>query len=300
MPALPKNFARAVDLSALTQPKPATTPGAVLTVTSTNLVKDFLAASNKSVVVLLCWSPRSAQSQQVLDLLAKFHTADLATEGRSAWILGSVNVDAEPAVAQALQVQSVPLALAIIQEQLVPLFEAVPTEEQIRLVLDKVISLAAERGVGSVPSASDKSLPTEPEPEPEELQAMSALEKGDFEAAKLAYQSWSDRSPAEPLAKLGLAQTELFIRTKDKDAQQVYLEATAAPDDLVLQLLAADFELMYGQNELAFDRLINFIRSNSGDEKGKAKDHLIILFSLVDPSDPGLVKARQRLASALY
>jgi putative thioredoxin len=36
------------------------------------------------------------------------------------------------------------------------------------------------------------------------------------------------------------------------------------------------------------------------DEKKKAKDHLLVLFTLVDPTDPILIKARSALASALF
>ena len=38
----------------------------------------------------------------------------------------------------------------------------------------------------------------------------------------------------------------------------------------------------------------------AGDEKKQAKEHLIILFNLVDPADPRLVQARKDLASALF
>ncbi len=38
----------------------------------------------------------------------------------------------------------------------------------------------------------------------------------------------------------------------------------------------------------------------TGDDRDKAKAHLISLFNLVDPTDPRLVKARSQLASALF
>ena len=52
--------------------------------------------------------------------------------------------------------------------------------------------------------------------------------------------------------------------------------------------------------EEAFSRLLNCVRSLAGEEKQQAKDHLITLFSLVDPADPRLVQARKDLASALF
>lgn len=296
---LPKNLSRAIDLSSLAAPKSGVKSDVIPAVTGANLVSTYLEASNRQVVILLCWSPRSAQSQQVADSLAKFHAQDSAKSGGAAWVLGAVNVDAEPAVAQALQVQSVPLALAIIQEQVVPLFESVPTEAQIRLVIDKVLSLAAERGLAAPADDGSGEPPVEPQ-EPEEIAAMDALEAGDFLAAKAAYEAWLRRSPFDPLAKLGLAQTELFIRTQGIDIAHAIQRATLEPENLEAAMLAADLELLHGQPQSAFNRLIAVIRNTTGDDRKKVQERLLELFSLVDPADPILVKARQALASALF
>ncbi|MFM7890020.1 MAG: tetratricopeptide repeat protein [Actinomycetota bacterium] len=42
------------------------------------------------------------------------------------------------------------------------------------------------------------------------------------------------------------------------------------------------------------------VQRMSGDDKNKAKEHLLLLFQLVDPSDPDVIKSRQALASALF
>ena len=145
LPPLPKNFASAVDLSTLGKAPAEEIPTPGIPVTQANLVAEVLPASNQKVVILICWSPRSAQAISLLEIMGKYQETDVLENGEPAWILGTVNVDTETQVAQALQIQSVPIAIAIIQEQMVPLFEAVPTPEQIRLVIDKVIGLAAER-----------------------------------------------------------------------------------------------------------------------------------------------------------
>lgn len=297
LPPLPKNFASAVDLSSLGKPaqEAISTPG--ITVNQENLVSEILLSSNQKVVILICWSPRSAQAISLLEIMGKYHAADLLENGEPAWILGTVNVDTEVQVAQALQIQSVPLALAIIQEQMVPLFEAVPTPEQIRLVIDKVIGLAAERGVGQAP---EKSEVIESPMEPEEIAAMEALEKSDLLEAKVQYEKWLARKPGDVLAKLGLAQTELIIRVKDLDPNEVMTLAGANPTEINIQLKAADVEIASGLNREAFARLIALIKASQGDEKKVVREHLLMLFSLVDPGDPDLVSARKELASALY
>ena len=297
LPPLPKNFASAVDLSSLGKP-PAdaiATPG--IPVTQANLVSEVLPASNQKVVILICWSPRSTQAISLLEIMGKYQEADLLENGEPAWILGTVNVDAEVQVAQALQIKSVPIAIAIIQEQMVPLFEAVPTPEQIRLVIDKVVGLAAERGVGE---ALAKSEVVEAPMEPEEIAAMEALEKGDLLGAKAHYEKWLARKPGDSLAKLGLAQTELILRVKDLNPKEVLTLATANPNEITIQLKAADIEIASGLNQEAFTRLIRLVKASLGDDKKTAREHLIELFSLVDPADPQLITARKELASALY
>ena len=297
LPPLPKNFASAVDLSSLGKPaqEAIETPG--IAVNQENLIAEILPASNQKVVILICWSPRSTQAVELLEIMGKYHEADLLENGEPAWVLGTVNVDTEVQVAQALQILSVPIALAIIQEQMVPLFEAVPTPEQIRLVIDKVIGLAAERGVGQ---ALEKSEAVEIPMEPEEIAAMEALEKSDLMGAKAQYEKWLARKPGDALAKLGLAQTELIIRVKDLDPNEVMTLAGASPNEITIQLKAADVEIASGLNREAFARMIRFIKASEGDEKKIAREHLLQLFSLVDPADLELISARKELASALY
>ena len=297
LPPLPKNFARAVDLSGLgkTAEVMETIPGIV--VNQENLISEILPQSNSKVVILVCWSPRSTQAISLLEVMGKFEALDTNSDGDKTWVLGTVNVDAEPQVAQALQVQSVPLVIAVIQEQIVPLFESAPPEDQIRQVITKVISLAADRGVG----ATSEGAPVPEVPmEPEEEIAMNAMAEGDFVAAKAAYEKWLARKPGDNLAKLGLAQTELIIRITGLDAKDILAKAALAPNDLTLAIQAADLEIANGDNRSAFDRLIKLVKILEDPDRKKAREHLIQLFSLVDPQDPDLVKARQQLASALF
>ena len=297
MPQLPKNFASAVDLSQLGKPPVDTSNIAGLEISQENLVNQVLPISAKKVVIVICWSPRSEQSISLLEVMGKYNQADTSESGEPSWILGRVKVDDQPAVAQALQVQSVPRAIAIIQEQLVPLFEAVPPADQIRLVLDKVLTLASERGVGSAP---DPAQAPEVPMEPEEVEAMTAMETGDFRKAKSAYEKLLARKPGEAMAKLGLAQTELLIRIEGLNPQDIMAKATANPNDMDLALSAADLEIANGQNKAAFDRMIKMVKISSGDDRKRAQEHLVTLFLLVDPQDPDLLKARQQLASALF
>lgn len=283
------NFGNAFDLSTLKKPTgEAVTPSHGKAVTQENLVSDFVAKSKESVVILLAWSARSAQAKEILETLGKLEIAD-----KNAWLLGVVDVDTQPQVAQALQIKSVPVAIAIIGEQLLPLFESVPPADQVRLVINKLLELAAQKGVGTAPEG-----PTEIPMEPEEQQAYAAMEKGDYKAAKLSYEAWLKRKPNEQVAVVGLAQVNLMLRIDGLDPVLTLKNAKA--DDVTSQMMCADIEIATGNYEAAFERLLNAVRSMAGDDRDKAKAHLINLFNLVDPTDPRLVKARGQLASALF
>ena len=285
--SLPPNFGQAFDLSSLTKPKVDTSiPMPGIEVSVENLSTDILPLSLVRPVIVVMWSPRSQESADMVSTLGK-----LETDYKAAWSLARVNIDTHPEVAQAFQTKNVPYAVAIIAEQMVPLFEQPYPEAQLRMVLDKVLTLAAEQGVGEAPVE---------QMEAEEIEAMEALESGNYIAAEAAYKKWLSRKPAENLAKLGLAQTQLLMRTEGLELNAVIDESTKNPTDIDLQLKAADVEIVNGGVEAAFTRLLHAVRATSGDDRAKVKDHLLNLFALVDQADPRLVAARKELASALF
>lgn len=285
--SLPPNFGQAFDLSSLTKPKvDPSVPMPGIEVSVENLSSDILPLSLVRPVIVVMWSPRSPESVEMVKLLGK-----LETDYKQTFAVARVDIEVHPQVAQAFQTKNIPYAVAIISEQMVPLFEQSYPEAQVRMVLDKVLTLAAEQGIGQAPVE---------QLEAEEIEAMEALEAGNYIAAEAAYKKWLARKPAENLAKLGLAQTQLLIRTEGLDLNIVLEESTKNPSDIALQLKAADVEIVNGGVEAAFTRLLHAVRATSGDERSTIKDHLLNLFALVDPSDPRLVAARKELASALF
>ena len=255
-------------------------------ITPQNLTDEFLALSKSKPVILICWSPRSVESQEVVATLGALALAD-----QGSWVLGRVDVDAQPQVAQALQVRAVPFAVAIINEQMVPLFEQAYPEAQIRMVIDKVLALAAEQGVGDAPVEKI---------EPEEEEALAALDAGDYATAESAYKKLLARKPGDSFATLGLAQTQLLSRTDGLDGAKIMQDAITSPDDLEIQMRCADIEIVSGYLEPAFARLLHLIQLLDGPEQKRVKDRLLELFALVDPADPRVIKARASLANALF
>src|SRR5207248_452758 len=66
--------------------------------------------------------------------------------------------------------------------------------------------------------------------------AGTALDAGDLGGAIQAYKNVLSDDPANPEAKLGLAQAELLRRVQDLDPQAVRKEAADAPADVAAQI----------------------------------------------------------------
>jgi len=285
--ALPPNFGQAFDLSSLGKP-------AVVTpkidygkeVTKENLASDFVELSTSKPVILLCWTSRSPQSLDLLATLGKINKEDKDT-----WVLGSVDIDRVPEVANALQVRTVPYAVALVGGQPIPLFEEAISEDEVKIVISKLLTIAAEQGIGIAP---------EEKLEPEEIEALAALEAGDLVLAEDAYKRFLARKPQDPYAKLGLAHTQLQLRIAGLDHSVIIATANAHPLDIDAAMQCADIEVAAGTVEPAFLRLLSLVKSTSGDEKITLKNRLLDLFSLVDPADPRVIKARAELANALF
>ena len=291
LPPLPQNMGRAFDLSSLTKPKvDSSSSSNVPEATVENFMTTFVATSKEKPVVLLAYSPRSKASVDLRDLMFAMSEAD-----KQSWAFGAINADTQPQLAQALQIQSVPMALAFVDEQPLALFDRVYPREQIALVIAKLFEVAKERGLNvEVPQVQEAPM------EPEEVAALSALESGDYSGAAMAYRNLLQRKPDEVIAKIGLAQCELMMRISGLNPEKTITDADSHPTDISKQLMAADVEIAQGAQKRAFERLVTFVRNSFGDDRQKAKEHLLLLFQLVDPSDPDLIRARTELASALF
>ena len=284
---LPPNFSQAVDLSFLGKPPVDTSaPMPGLASTPQNLQTEILPLSESKPVVILCWTPRSSDSVTMLQALGK-----IESENPGRWVLAHVNVEEQVPVAQALQVRTIPFGIVFIGGKAIPFLEQPLSEAQLREVITKILALAAQQGIGEEPVE---------QAEPEEEEALAALDQGDYATAEAAYKKLLARKPNDQYAKLGLAQVQLLVRTNGVDGAKVMEEAVKRPDDLELQMQCADVEVLSGYLESAFDRLLRLLVVLAGDEQKRVKDHLLELFTLVDPADPLVIKARAQLANALF
>jgi len=289
----------AVDLSTLTNPNPATgaAAGGGLVVEGTDGGFQAIVTGTETVpAVVVLWSQRSPASGDFVEVVA---SVAASYEGR--FQLVSVNVDTNPGLLQAFQVQSVPVTLGLVAGQPVPLFAGAQPAEQVRLYIDELLKLAAEHGVtGKVAVAAAEEPDVEPEMPPLHQAAFDAIERDDLDAAVEAYAQALTENPADDEAAVGLAQVKLMQRTAGVDQKAARAAAAEAPSDIAAQMLVADLDVLGGHVEDAFVRLIDVVRVTAGDERETVREHLLELFSVVGAHDERVHKARRSLMSALF
>jgi putative thioredoxin len=144
--------------------------------------------------------------------------------------------------------------------------------------------------------------PGRPDPmgDPAFAEAQQAMERGDLDGAAAAFEKVLARSPGHPVAKLGLAEVNLFRRVDSYDQAKARREAAENPADVEAQCRVADIDLATGRIEEGLDRLLGTVRRTSGDERDRARAHLVSLFDVFPPGDPQVTRARARLSSLLF
>lgn len=292
----------AIDLSGLGRP-PAAAPssGAAYVVDVTEQTfADVIQRSTEVPVVVALFSPADPASSAVVGTLA-----ELADELDGRFLLARVDVDRAPQVAQAVGSQTGSTVAAVVRGQAVPLPPLdQATRDQLRAVLDQVLQMAAANGVtGRVdagPQAEDDAEPEEPPLPPLHQAAYDAIERDDLDGAAAAYGQALKENPRDEDARAGLAQVELLRRTHDVDPAAARAAAAARPDDVAAQLVVADLDVLGGQVEDAFARLVDVVRRTAGPERETARVRLVDLFTVVGDADPRVGAARRSLASALY
>jgi putative thioredoxin len=282
---------------------------AVIDVTEETFNSQVVERSRTTPVIIDLWADWCGPCKQLSPVLEK-----LAGEADGQWVLAKVDVDANPRLAQALQVQSIPMVVAVIGGQLVDGFLGALPEAQVKQWIGQVVAAAGQLGAGPGGEAADGSqqppagagqpgpaAPPGPDgSNPAYAEAQEAMQRGDMDAAADAFRQVLAASPADPVAKVGLARVELFRRLDSYDEAKVRREAAEHPDDLQAQSRVADIDVAAGLIEEAFDRLLGVVRRTSGEERDEARQQLIGLFEIFPPQDPRVKKARGQLSSLLF
>lgn len=294
---LPKFTSRAMDLSgiAAAAKAPPVPPGAsfVVEVDERNF-ESVMQLSTRHPIVVELYSPRANAQALSDDLIA------LANAAAGAYLLARVNVDVAAGIAQAFQVQAVPSVIGVVAGQLAPLFQGTRDKAEAETMIAQLLQVAASNGLVGRAEPIAGGAGESDEADPRFADADAALERGDFAAAVVEYDKLLAQYPNDAEAKAGRAQVALLARSSGGDPATVLARAAADPTDVDAQLAAADLELLSGQPELAFKRLIGLIRETAGAQRDTVRVRVLELFEVVGNADPAVLKARRDLMSALF
>jgi len=280
-------------------------------VTAATFQADVLQESTKQPVIVDLWAPWCGPCKQLAPVLEK---AVRAAKGKVKLV--KINIDAEPQIAQALRVQSIPAVFAFDQGQPVDGFVGAQSESQIKAFVERLIGPMG-------PSPIDQAME----------QAAIAMEAKKFEEASAIYQQVMSHEPdnvdaIEGLCRalIGLGQVEdvrQLLEALDDELSadpkiqgvksQLDLLAEGAGDSAALEArIAADGKDLEARLELAkayaaqnrrdeaVDQLIEIIRIKRDWNDDAARKQLLKFFEAFGHTDPATIEGRRKLSAAWF
>ncbi len=286
--------------------------GWIIDVTDETFNTEVVVRSRSVPVVLDLWADWCEPCKQLGPILER-----LTTEANGSWVLARVDVDANPQISAALQVQSIPMVVAVIGGQVADGFAGAQPEQLVKAWLSQLVQVAAQLGLrpggeqaggpgtGAADGGEDDlmpgQLPGHELPGDEAFgEAQAAMERGDLDAATAAFEQVLAVSPGDQAATMGLRQVELIRRVSSYDQATARRDADDRPDDAQAQARVADIDLAMGKIDASFGRLLDLIARTAGEQRDQARVHLLSLFEIFPPKDPRVTKARARLSSLLF
>jgi putative thioredoxin len=118
--------------------------GHVIDVSEESFNEEVVERSRSTPVILDLWADWCGPCKQLSPILEK-----LADAANGAWVLAKVDIDANPQLRAALQVQSIPMVMAVVGGQVVDGFLGAMPEAQVSQWVGQVMQVAEQLGVAA-------------------------------------------------------------------------------------------------------------------------------------------------------
>ncbi|MBL1147972.1 MAG: thioredoxin [Pseudomonadota bacterium] len=308
-----------VHLFPMTTGDDAAAAGAIIDVDTMDFEKNVLEASLKKPVIVDFWAPWCGPCKQLMPVLEKAVAAAGGTV-----ILAKVNIDNNQALAQAMQVQSVPTVLAFFQGQPVDGFMGAKPESEVKALVDRLVKLGGEEVPQKQAAVSAEHIQSFLD------KAAELLSVGDTQGAQTLYVRILQADPENDHAVAGLLRTHIAAGEMD-EAKRILSgfqeELTKMPppvkavEDFIALIDEApakgsdalgkasgheelfDLAMAFfkeGRYEDCVTTLLESIRQNKEWEDGKARKQLLRIFEALGNDHEVTMDGRRKLSSLLF
>jgi putative thioredoxin len=279
----------------------------IIDATQETCEQDVLRRADQKPVVIDFWAPWCGPCRMLAPALE-----ELAESHAGRFILAKVNIDEQPGLAQAFQVQSIPYVVAVRQGQIVDAFLGALPPDQLTAWLERIIpspadelAAAGRALLGSDPAAAEAKFRAALELQSDHAAAKTGLiqclaEANQFDEARRLMDELQQRGFLEPEAQRVKSELEIkaaAVESGGVDAAR--RTAQAQPANVEAQIQLAEALAAAGRLQEALDHCLALIQRDRAGSGAQAKDVMLKILNLT--SDAELAGAyRRKLASALY
>ncbi len=300
-------------------PPPAEDMGYCYDITAEEFQSRVLEASMQVPILVDFWAPWCGPCKQLMPILeAEVNAAN------SDVLLAKVNIDEQPQLARALQIQSVPTVMAFFQGQAVTGFTGARPASEIKNLIAQLIKLSrsTKPDAVNIPEMLQKAAECMAmgeerfaqeayiqilQQDPNNIEAYNGMVRALISAGAIEHAQHYVTEAPELIAKnpaFAQSKTALDIALKSKEAAKglapLLKTVASSPDDYQARFDLAQAQFASGDKAGAIDNLLELIRRDRTWNEEAARKELLRYFEALGFADPLSVDGRKKLSRILF